>query len=155
MKQTDRVLALLQRRGAQGITPIDFLLPGVADGGKPITRLAARIKDLRDAGHRIDSGVAGGVAVYRLASAASSGPEAQQSAHTPAAAPTGVSPHIAPRPAPASGPDEAHEAPSAHPAGPTATPLALTDACPSGEQTLFDLTFDECCPPRSHYQDAA
>lgn len=46
MTQADRVLALLQSRGPEGITVLDF-----ATG----FRLSGRIKDLRDAGHHIDT----------------------------------------------------------------------------------------------------
>lgn len=56
MSQNGRVLALLRARGARGVTVVDFD-PGpggqVADGGPRFTRLAARIKDLRDQGHTI------------------------------------------------------------------------------------------------------
>lgn len=55
MSQKDRVYRLLVARGAAGLTNVDMLLPGVADGGKPVTRLAGRIKELRDDGHRIVS----------------------------------------------------------------------------------------------------
>lgn len=54
--QTDRVLALLRTRGTAGISPLDFdPSPGstVADGGSRITRVAARVRDLRDQGHTI------------------------------------------------------------------------------------------------------
>lgn len=52
MSATDkaRVLARLE---AGPLHPADFLLPNVCDGGKPILRVAARIKDLRDEGHDI------------------------------------------------------------------------------------------------------
>lgn len=53
-KQTDRVLAAL-RAHPRGITAVDFLLPDVIDGGTPITRLGARILDLRDQGCRIET----------------------------------------------------------------------------------------------------
>lgn len=56
MTQNGRTLALLRARGAEGITAADFD-PGpdghVADGGPRFTRLAARIRDLRDSGWRI------------------------------------------------------------------------------------------------------
>lgn len=56
MSQTDRVLAALRQAGARGITQSDFAPPEggtVLDGGGRITRLAARIRDLRDEGHGI------------------------------------------------------------------------------------------------------
>ena len=40
-----RVLAQLER---QPVSQVDFLAPDVIDGLKPITRLAARIRDLKD-----------------------------------------------------------------------------------------------------------
>jgi hypothetical protein len=53
--QNDRLLLALERDRRRGITQVDFLLPDVIDGGAPITRVAARINDLRDRGHRIDT----------------------------------------------------------------------------------------------------
>lgn len=53
MTQRDRVLHALQAAGARGVTQVDFMLPGVIDGGAPITRVAARIDELRRAGHQI------------------------------------------------------------------------------------------------------
>ena len=54
MTQNDRVLALLRQRGDQGLNTVDLMAPAV-DGGKPILRLAARIFDLQQQGHRIRS----------------------------------------------------------------------------------------------------
>lgn len=66
MKQTTRVLRAL-RRHPDGITQVDFLLPNVIDGGRPITRLAARIRDLRTEGEEIvTDGERYGCAVYKL-----------------------------------------------------------------------------------------
>ena len=56
MTQTDRVLAALTRAGAHGITQVDFLRFPTIDGGPPITRVAARVEELRDAGFKILSG---------------------------------------------------------------------------------------------------
>jgi hypothetical protein len=53
MTQRDRVLHALQAAGERGVTQVDFMLPGVIDGGAPITRVAARIDELRRAGHQI------------------------------------------------------------------------------------------------------
>lgn len=65
MTQTDRVLAALHDAGPTGVTQVDFSLPHVVDGGAPITRLAARIKDLRDQGFRIhDAGTRHRCRVY-------------------------------------------------------------------------------------------
>jgi hypothetical protein len=66
MKQAQRVLRAL-RRHPDGVTQVDFLLPNVIDGGHPITRLAARIRDLRDQGETIIvDGERYGCAVYKL-----------------------------------------------------------------------------------------
>src|SRR5690349_8807518 len=66
--QKQRVLAALRSRGARGITQVDFLAPNVIDGGKPITRVAPRILELRkDDGHEIVvDGERDSCAVYRL-----------------------------------------------------------------------------------------
>lgn len=56
MTQTDRVLAALTRAGARGITQVDFIRFPTIDGGPPITRVAARIEELRDSGFKILSG---------------------------------------------------------------------------------------------------
>jgi hypothetical protein len=47
LTQCQRVERALDEAGANGITQVDFLLPDVIDGGKPITRVGARIYDLR------------------------------------------------------------------------------------------------------------
>jgi hypothetical protein len=70
MSQQDRVLAALSRAGARGITQVDFLLPDVIDGGPPITRLPARIKELRDAGLPVrNGGIRDKCRVFRLLTA--------------------------------------------------------------------------------------
>lgn len=51
--QFERVLARLEANGT--VSQDDFLLPRVVDGGKPILRVAPRIKELRDDGVRIDT----------------------------------------------------------------------------------------------------
>lgn len=64
--QNERVLLALMRYPRVSVT--DFLAPAVVDGGKPITRLAARINDLRAEGHKIErAGRVNGCASYRLA----------------------------------------------------------------------------------------
>lgn len=69
MTQRERVLAELRRAAAGGITQVDFFAPHVIDGGTPITRLAARIQELRGQGYTItSSGTRHGCAVYRLVS---------------------------------------------------------------------------------------
>ena len=66
MTQKTRVLRAL-RRHPEGITQVDFLLPNVIDGGPPITRVAARVRDLRTDGHEIlVDGERNGCAVYVL-----------------------------------------------------------------------------------------
>lgn len=67
MNQTDRVLAELRRAGARGVTAVSFAAPNICDGGPPIMRLAARIAELRGAGHKItDGGRTGAVKRYVL-----------------------------------------------------------------------------------------
>lgn len=47
------------------VAAVDFLAPNVIDGGKPITRLAARKYDLVQDGHDVrDVGVKNGCSVY-------------------------------------------------------------------------------------------
>lgn len=74
MSQNDRVLAAL-RNGP--VSPISFAAPNVIDGGPPVMRVAARIKDLRDAGHLIRQHTAkdNRTAIYTLTR------EAEQSIH--------------------------------------------------------------------------
>lgn len=79
MTQRDRVLSALRHAGPTGLTQVDFLGPQVCDKGKPITRVAARVNELRDQGFTItSSGTRHGCAVYVLkedgASAALGGP---------------------------------------------------------------------------------
>lgn len=66
--QTERVLRALRREGAHGITQADFLEPGVIDDGPKITRVGARIKDLKDHGYtiRVKQAKRHGFAVYVL-----------------------------------------------------------------------------------------
>lgn len=67
MTQTERVEQLLRRRGDHGITLVDFLPPETADGGGPLTRLSARVADLRQSGRNIvTEGTRDGFAVYVL-----------------------------------------------------------------------------------------
>jgi hypothetical protein len=67
MTQRDRVLAALRHAGPAGLTQVDFLGPQVCDHGKPITRVAARVNELRDQGFTISSGgTRHGCAVYVL-----------------------------------------------------------------------------------------
>lgn len=68
--QTDRVLDALRKAGPRGITAVDFALPDVIDGGPPITRVAARVMDLRHQGHTIiASGTRHKCRVYELVAA--------------------------------------------------------------------------------------
>jgi hypothetical protein len=67
MTQVQRVEQLLRRRGSRGVCLADFLPPATADGGGPITRLGARIADLRESGRDIvTEGTRDGFAVYVL-----------------------------------------------------------------------------------------
>lgn len=57
MSQIERIEKALHKAGPAGISPVDFQLPDVIDGGKPILRVAARIHELGDkvlAGHGDD-----------------------------------------------------------------------------------------------------
>ena len=51
--QTERVLALSKR--FNGVCQADLLLPDVADGGAPITRVAARLWDLEQEGYEFEA----------------------------------------------------------------------------------------------------
>lgn len=57
LSQNDRVLRLLRMRGEYGTTVNDWDrgqgVPAI-DGGERITRLSARITDLKNAGHRVE-----------------------------------------------------------------------------------------------------
>lgn len=92
LDQKTRVLKLARKRGRHGITQIDFDLPDVADGGKPIKRVAARIGELQDDGIRFtDGGRRGRCKVYIL-------DEASLSPSVPAASePAPLLPAQAPR----------------------------------------------------------
>ena len=68
MTQKERVLARL--RAGHDVSPTDFQLPNVVDGGKPILRVAARILELRQDGYQIDVvATRNECAVYRLQTA--------------------------------------------------------------------------------------
>lgn len=103
MTQTERVLRALQAAGDRGVTQVDFSLPDVVDGGPPITRVAARIKDLREHGHMIvGAGIRQSCRVYQLvaqaelAAAADAAYEAAaEGLFTAAAAPSGAAPKCA------------------------------------------------------------
>lgn len=56
MTQTERVLEALRTVGDKGLTQVDFLRYPTIDGGPPITRVAARVEELRDQGYCIVSG---------------------------------------------------------------------------------------------------
>lgn len=64
--QMDRVL--LASRSYRGVCQADLLGPDVVDGGKPITRLAARIEDLETKRNCLfeDIGWRSGTKIYRL-----------------------------------------------------------------------------------------
>lgn len=57
MSQKGRVLASLENAGRRGVTQADWSgVNGTPDDGPPITRLAARVLELQNDGHRIVSG---------------------------------------------------------------------------------------------------
>lgn len=63
--QTERVLALSKR--FNGVCQADLLLPDVADGGAPITRVAARLWDLEQEGYEFEAiGTRSKTKVFRL-----------------------------------------------------------------------------------------
>ena len=65
--QVDRVVRAA--RSFQGVCAVDFLGPDVVDGGKPITRVAARIQDAEDQGYVFEIiGWRAKTKVYRLVS---------------------------------------------------------------------------------------
>lgn len=67
--QCERVLRALELSGRRGVCQVDFLAPNVIDGGEPITRLAARVSDLKRDGHSIHyAGSRNKTRVYRLLS---------------------------------------------------------------------------------------
>lgn len=83
--QTERVLALSKR--FNGVCQSDLLLPDVADGGAPITRVAARLWDLEQEGYEFEAiGTRKKCKVFRL----SSGPQ-DNSQSVPSEAQTGSS----------------------------------------------------------------
>ena len=54
MDQQARVLRALELAGEHGVTAADFSgVKGTPDGGPPIMRFAARVMELRQAGHTI------------------------------------------------------------------------------------------------------
>lgn len=92
-----RVLAALR---AGDVTPNDFLGPDVADGKKPIQRVAARINDLRRDGYGIETVSVRPVATYRLTSSPStpvpaSGQRGQAANGSPSRDDSGSRPHFA------------------------------------------------------------
>jgi hypothetical protein len=67
LSQKQRVLKAARAAGTTGLTSVDFLLPDVIDGGKPITRLAARIEELEADGIRFwRDGRRNGCVIYVL-----------------------------------------------------------------------------------------
>jgi len=68
VSQRDRILRALRNAGDRGVTQVDFLGFPAVDGGAPITRVAARIEELRKEGHPIvNVGTRDKCAIYRLA----------------------------------------------------------------------------------------
>jgi hypothetical protein len=65
VNDTDRIRKYLERYGTLSPLEFDGSMP-VADGGKPIKRVAARIKELRDQGLVIRTSRRRGMAFYEL-----------------------------------------------------------------------------------------
>ena len=66
--QATRVLDSLYRAGERGITQGDWLTVSGLDGRGRITRVAARVKELRNEGFEIEvAGERFGFAIYRIA----------------------------------------------------------------------------------------
>lgn len=65
MTDKQRILARLE---LGPVSPVDFAAPNVCDGGKPVMRVAARVKDLRDEGYNIPPAARAenGTAIYIL-----------------------------------------------------------------------------------------
>ncbi len=86
MSQTERVLAQL-RKGP--VAAVAFQPPGVIDGGAPIWRIAARVRNLKDRGYEILSErLPDGTAVYRLVSE----PDVERADGPPASAAASIAP---------------------------------------------------------------
>lgn len=68
MTQRDRVLRALQLVGERGVTQADWLRQPTPDGGPPITRLAARVEELRETHEIVVNGRRDSCAVYVLRS---------------------------------------------------------------------------------------
>jgi len=67
MTQTERVLAALKAVGPRGVTGYDFSGPVVIDGGHRVMRVAARVLELREQGHPVETvGRRDGHVVYVL-----------------------------------------------------------------------------------------
>lgn len=66
--QKDRIERALRRTGQRGITQADFIGAVIVDGGAPITRVAARIDELKQSGLKITAfgHRDGGCVIYRL-----------------------------------------------------------------------------------------
>ena len=65
MSDTDRIARHLERFGTLSPLEFDGSRP-VVDGGKPVKRVAARIKELRDRGWTIETGRRNGMGFYEL-----------------------------------------------------------------------------------------
>ena len=84
--QKERVLDALRTHRRHGVTQVDFDLPVVIDGGPPIKRVAARVLELLNDGHRItDGGRRASCKIYLLKEEAPSAPAPSPAAISPAA----------------------------------------------------------------------
>lgn len=146
MTDKQRVLRRGFEAGDTGFTQVDFMLPNVCDGGKPITRLAARIKDLRDEGVEFaDGGRRNGMKVYIL----------DRESLAKASLPPGpqASPTVGGTQAPGA-------APTPDPGVREFSSSTCSPEAGGSEGSLFDmptkaesLTFDDICPPRNAIND--
>lgn len=134
MTQAQRVLLALRRAGDRGITAHDFYATPV-DNGPRISRVAARVLDLRAQGHVIvPAGERDGHRVYVLVGAAGVAPreakgaadcEQAGSAPVDSAGALSVRPAASPQPSPSSSPGSASGAAPTTPAHPPAVPAPL------------------------------
>lgn len=145
MTDKQRVLRLALARGDKGLTQVDFMLPNVVDDAKPITRLAARIKDLRDEGIEfVDGGRRNGMKVYIL----------DRNSLAKASLPPG------PQASPEAGGTQAPGAAPTPDPGVREFSSSCSPEAGGSEGSLFDmptkaesLTFDDICPPRNAIND--
>lgn len=168
--KTDKQRVLEQLQTGRVITLGDFGFPRACDGGKPITRLAARIHDLKADGHPVESMTttlgSAKVAGYYLKTSSGAVPHArvcdgpapdgpsESSRVAPANAGAPVRVRTGPPAAPAPTPPTAGTSPARHSPTPAAAPQGRTghDADAAPQLDLFHLPGTD---PASPYQEAA